>query len=215
MPAPAIVAAVLEQRQIQVMDRIDEHTRVLNPTETAAAAEKARAMQERFAEWAWEGPERTRRLLGEYNWRFNSIVLRDYTREGERLTLPGLARSFTPREHQRTAVARMLAEPTVGLFHAVGAGKTATMVIGASELRRLGMVRKPAVVVPNHMLEQFAREWLQLYPQARVLAASSEHMAGDQRRRWVARAATNDWDAIVMTRSAFERLAVSPEAQEE
>lgn len=162
MPAPAIVAAVLEQRPIRVTDRIDEHTRVLNAIETAAAQEKARAMQGRFAEWVWEDPERTRRLLGEHNRRFNSIVLRDFAIEGERLTLPGLAQSFVPRAHQRAAVARMVAEPTMGLFHAVGAGKTATMVIGASELRRLGLVKRPAVVVPNHMLEQFTREWLQL-----------------------------------------------------
>ena len=87
------------------------------------------------------------------------------------------------------------------------------MVIGASELRRLGLVRKPAVVVPNHMLEQFTREWLQLYPQARVLAASSEDLAGERRRAFVARAAANDWDAVIMTRSAFERLPVSPETE--
>jgi N12 class adenine-specific DNA methylase len=108
--------------------------------------------------------ERAARLAGEYNQRFNSLVLRDYSQDGERLTLPGLARTFTPRPHQRAAVARMLAEPAVGLFHQVGAGKTAEMVIGASELRRLGMVKKPAIVVPNHMLEQFSREYLQMYP---------------------------------------------------
>jgi N12 class adenine-specific DNA methylase len=215
MPAMAIVAAVVEQRPIRVTDRIDEHTRVLNPTETAAAQEKAHQLQERFSEWVWEDPDRTRRLLAEYNRRFNSLVLRDFTAEGERLTLPGLATSFRPRSHQRAAVAAIRGEPSVGLFHAVGAGKTATMVIAASELRRLGLVKKPAVVVPNHMLEQFSREWLQLLPQARVLAASSEHLAGEQRRRWVARAATNDWDAIIMTRSAFERLPVSQDVQED
>src|SRR2546430_11681886 len=103
----------------------------------------------------------------------------------------------------------MICEPSVGLFHEVRAGKTAEMIMGVAELRRLGMVRKPAVVVPNHMLEQFAREWLQLYPQARVLAASSEDLAGEQRRAFVARAAANDWDAIILTRSAFQRLPAS------
>ncbi len=87
------------------------------------------------------------------------------------------------------------------------------MVIGASELRRLAMVKKPAVVVPNHMLEQFAREWLQLYPQARVLAASGDDLAGEKRRAFVARAAANDWDAIIMTRSAFQRLPVSADTE--
>ena len=213
MPAPALAKAVLEQRPIQVTDETDDGRRVVNPTETAAAQEKAQALQERFSEWCWEDPDRARRLAGEYNRRFNAIVLRDYSTEGERLTLPGLARTFQPRAHQRAAVARMLAEPAVGLFHQVGAGKTAEMVIGAMELRRLGLVSKPAVVVPNHMLEQFSREWLQLYPQARVLAASSEDLAGERRRAFVARTAANDWDAVILTRSAFARLPVSAETK--
>lgn len=157
MPAAAIVRATLEQRPLQVTDETLEGKRIVNPVESAAAVEKAEALQERFAEWAWEQPERATRLLAEYNRRFNSLVLRDYSAEGERLTLPGLAKTFTPHPHQRAAVARMLNEPAVGLFHAVGAGKTATLVIGCMELRRLGMVSKPAVVVPNHMLEQFSR----------------------------------------------------------
>lgn len=213
MPAPELVKAVLEQRPIQVMDADDDDRRVLNPVETAAAQEKAAALQERFAEWVWEDPDRGRALLAEYNRRFNGLVLRDYTRDGQRLTLPGLVATFFPREHQRAAVARMISEPAVGLFHQVGAGKTAEMVIGTMELRRLGMVTKPAVVVPNHMLEQFTREWLQLYPQARILAASTADLAGDKRRQFVARAATNDWDAVVMTRTAFERLPMSRTAQ--
>ena len=206
----------MEQRPIQITDEIDdgERTRrVVNPTETAAAQEKAQAMQERFAEWVWEQPDRARRLLAEYNRRFNSIVLRDYTPDGEALTLPGLARTFTPLPHQRAAVARIVSEPAVGLFHQVGAGKTAAMTIAVSELRRLQLVRKPCVVVPNHMLEQFSREWLQLYPQARLLAASTQDLAGEKRRTFVARAAANDWDAILMTRSAFERMPVSPQIE--
>ena len=213
MPAPQIAKALLEQRAIQVTDEIDDGRRVLNPEATAAAQEKGTAMQERFAEWCWEQPARAARLLDEYNRRFNAIVLRDYTRDGERLTLPGLAGSFVPRAHQRTAVARILSEPAVLLAHAVGAGKTASMAIGAVELKRLGMVRKPVIVVPNHMLEQFSREFLQLYPQARVLAAGSEDVNKDNRRRFVARVASNDWDAVVMTRSAFERIPVSVEAE--
>jgi N12 class adenine-specific DNA methylase len=213
MPAPALAKAVLEQRPIQVTDETDDGRRVVNPTETASAQEKAQALQERFAEWCWEDPDRARQLAGEYNRRFNAIVLRDYSTEGERLTLPGLARTFTPRPHQRSAVARMLAEPAVGLFHQVGAGKTAEMVMGAMELRRLGLVTKSAVVVPNHMLEQFSREWLQLYPQARVLAASSDDLAGERRRAFVARTAANDWDAVILTRSAFARLPVSPDTK--
>ncbi len=213
MPAPAILRATLEQRPIQVTDDTYDGKRVVNPVETAAAVEKAQALQERFADWVWEEPDRASRLLAEYNRRFNSLVLRDYTAEGERLTLPGLARTFAPHPHQRAAVARILNEPAVGLFHQVGAGKTAEMVIGCMELRRLGMVRKPAVVVPNHMLEQFSREWLGLYPQTRLLAAGSEDLAGERRRAFVARVATNDWDAVLLTRSAFERLPMSPQAE--
>jgi N12 class adenine-specific DNA methylase len=135
-------------------------------------------------------------------------VLRSY--DTTHMRLPGLAQTFTPRSHQLAAVARMVAEPTAGLFHEVGAGKTAEMAIGVMELRRLGLVNKPAIVVPNHMLRQFATEFLQIYPQAKVLAASIEDLAGDKRRAFVARATTGDWDAVIMTRTAFERLPVSP-----
>jgi N12 class adenine-specific DNA methylase len=103
----------------------------------------------------------------------------------------------------------MVAEPTAGLFHEVGAGKTAEMVMGVMEMRRLGLVNKPAIVVPNHMLRQFSREFLQLYPQARIIAASAADLAGDKRRAFVARATTGNWDAVILTRTAFENLPVS------
>lgn len=210
-----LAISVMEQAPIRVEDEITDGTSkrmVLNPVETAAAQEKADALQERFADWVWEDPTRAEALSGEYNRRFNSIVLRDYTAEGEHLTLPGLVDGFTPRPHQRAAVARMLNEPAVGLFHEVGAGKTAEMIMGATELKRMGLVAKPVVVVPNHMLEQFGREWLQIYPQSRILAASSEDLAGDKRRLFVARVAANDWDAVIMTRTAFQRIPLSPES---
>jgi hypothetical protein len=106
----------------------------------------------------------------------------------------------------------MIHQPAVGLFHEVGAGKTAEMAMGAMELRRLGLVTKPAIVVPNHMLEQFSREFLQLYPRARVLAAGTEDLERSGRRVFVARCATGDWDAVIMSRSAFERIPMSPRA---
>ncbi|HWJ08164.1 MAG TPA: helicase, partial [Nocardioides sp.] len=192
-PAPDIAQAVMEQRAVLVHDEFEDidgrKRRVLNPVETTAAQEKADALSERFAEWVWEEPERARGLVEEYNRRFNSIVLRDYTDAGNYLTLPGVAEGFTPRQHQRAAVARMIAEPSAGLFHEVGAGKTAEMIIGVSEMRRMGLVNKPVIVVPNHMLEQFSREWLQIYPQARVLAASSSDVSAEKRREFVAKAA--------------------------
>ena len=216
-PAPDIAQAVMEQKPLLVYDQYEDEygnkRRVLNPVETTAMQEKGQALQERFAEWVWEDPERAQVLVDEYNRRFNSIVLRDYTNAGDYLSLPGMAASFTPLPHQRAAVARMIAEPAAGLFHEVGAGKTAEMVMGAMEMRRIGLIRKPVVVVPNHMLEQFTREWLHIYPQARILAASSQDLAGDKRRLFVARAAANDWDAVLMTQGAFMRIPVSPDTE--
>ena len=139
-------------------------------------------------------------------------MLRSY--DDAALSLPGLALTFRPRPHQVAAVARMISEPAVLLAHEVGAGKTAEMIMGVTELRRLGLVRKPAVVVPNHMLEQFAREWLQLYPQAKVMTAGQEDLARDRRREFTARCATGTWDGIVMSRSAFERIPLSAREQQ-
>lgn len=215
MAAPDILERLITQTQIVVKDHhTDVHgnkVETLNVVDTEAAQEKAQQLSERFSSWVWEDPDRAERLQAEYNRRFNSVVLRDYTGEGAAMALPGLVKTFTPRPHQRGAVARMLNEPSVGLFHEVGAGKTAEMIMGAMELKRLGMVQKPLVVVPNHMLEQFSREWLQLYPQATLLAAGSKDLTGDRRREFVARAATNDWDGIVLTRGAFERIPLSPQ----
>ncbi len=115
-------------------------------------------MAERFGEWAWEDPARATELAAAYNRAFNDIRLRSY--DDAQLSLPGLAMSFEPRHHQVAAVARIIAEPAVLLAHEVGAGKTAEMVMGAMELRRLSLARKPAIVVPNHMTEQFGREAL-------------------------------------------------------
>jgi len=207
VPAPQLAQALLKQAPIRVTDEMEDGSKVFNPTETAAAQDKARELGDRFAEWVWEDPERADRLAGVYNERFNALVLRSY--DTTHMELPGLARTFTPRPHQLSAVARMVAEPNAGLFHAVGAGKTAEMAIGVMELRRLGLVRKPAIVVPNHMLDQFSAEFLQLYPQARVLAAGSDELAGDKRRDFVARTTAGQWDAVIMTRTAFKRLEVS------
>ena len=215
LSALEIVSRLLQQQETVVRDEVElpdgGTTRVVNPEATDAAAEKAAALRERFAEWVWADEQRSERLSKTYNTMFNSTVLRSY--DGDHLTLPGLATWFTPHPHQRAAVHRITAEPSVGLFHQVGAGKTAEMVMGAMELRRLGMVRKPAIVVPNHMLEQFSREFLALYPRANVLAAGREDLAKDKRRLFVAQAATGDWDAIIMTRGAFQALPVSVDTE--
>ena len=215
-PAPQLVQALLEQRGIEVRDTItDANGRdrsVLNADATLAAQEKAAELAERFSDWAWEDPARAAALARTYNDRFNSLVLRSY--DDAQLSLPGLALTFRPRPHQIAAVARMISEPAVLLAHEVGAGKTAEMIMGVTELRRLGLVRKPAVIVPNHMLEQFAREWLQLYPQAKVMTAGQEDLQRDRRREFVARCSTGTWDAVVMSRSAFERIPLSAREQQ-
>lgn len=210
-----LATRLLQQQETVVRDEIDNGdggvTRVINPEATDAAGEKAAAVRDRFAEWVWEDPARSARLAGAYNTMFNSTVLRSY--DGEHLTFPGLATWFTPHPHQRAAVERMIAEPATGLFHQVGAGKTAEMVMGTQELKRLGMITKPAIVVPNHMLEQFTRETLALYPRANVLAAGTEDLRADKRRLFIAKAATGDWDAIIMTRGAFHSLPLSAETE--
>lgn len=209
-----IAQRVLEQRRIEVRDRVysrDGDKYVLNVEETAAAAEKAVELQERFAEWVWQDPDRAKRLARIYNDLFNGIVLRSY--DDVRLTLPGLSTVYTLRDHQVAAIARGISEPAVLLAHEVGAGKTLEMVCVAMELRRLGLARKPAVVVPGHMLDQFAGEWMRAYPLARILITRKEDLQGDRRRRLVARVATGDWDAVIMSSSTFERIALSPKAQ--
>lgn len=213
-PATEIAQALLEQRPITVYDVIefaDTKKRILNPDKTVEAQGKADALAERFTDWVWENPERAQRLAARYNELFNAIVLRSY--DDAELSLPGLAMTFRPRSHQVAAVARMINEPAVLLAHEVGAGKTAEMAIGCMELRRLNLVRKPCIVVPNNMLEQFAREFGQLYPRAKLLVATKDDFAGDKRRQFVARCATGDWDAVIMTRTAFERIPMSTQAQ--
>lgn len=215
IPAPKLAKTILEQRTPQVYDNVGtprEPVYVLNVDATAAATEKAEEILERFSEWAWEDPQRTTELARVYNETFNGIVLRSY--DGVTLSLPGLAVGFKPHPHQYAAVARMINEPGALLAHEVGAGKTAEQVMGVMELRRLGLVNKPAIVVPNHMLEQFSREFLQLYPQAKLLVAAKEDLRGDRRREFVARCATGDWDAVIIAHSSFEKIPMSREAQE-
>jgi N12 class adenine-specific DNA methylase len=202
-----LLNASLNQQRHQVYDNHPDGTRTLNADETLLAQEKQQALSDRFAQWVWENPERSARLSTRYNTLFNSVVLPVW--DGSHQTFPGLADTFRPRPHQIDAVWRAVQEPSVLLGHPVGAGKTAVMAMAAMELRRLGLVQKPALAVPNHMLEQFTTEFLQLYPQAKVLMASSEETRPDRRKEFVARCATGDWDAIIMTHSAFEKIPVS------
>ena len=187
----------------------DGETRVRNQAETMLAEEKQRALAARFAEWAWEDPARTDRLCAEYNRRFNSVVLRRY--DGSHLTFPGMADGFTPYPHQRDMVHRILSSPACLCPYPVGTGKTPTMFMAARKLKELGLVSKPLIIVPNHLLEQTAREGKRLFPSARILMAAREDLDGAQARKlFAARCATGDWDAVVMTHSAFTAIPVHP-----
>ncbi|GAB2467805.1 hypothetical protein GCM10027187_39960 [Streptosporangium sandarakinum] len=214
-PAAAIAEALLKQQTIRVTSTVKlaggGKKSYPDPEATIAAQQKAQEMADRFSEWIWEDEARAERLTREYNDRFNSYVLRSY--DGVKPALPGLADGWTPRDHQNSAVTRILNEPAVLLAHEVGAGKTAEMVMGAMELRRTGMAKKPAIVVPNHMLEQFTREFLECYPNAKILAAGTKDLEKDKRRRFVARAATGDWDCVILTQKAFEKIDMTAESQ--
>ncbi len=187
----------------------DGEVRVRNHDETVLAEDKQRALSARFGEWAWEDPDRSDRLCTEYNRRFNSVVLRRY--DGSHFTFPGLAAGFTPYSHQLDMVHRIVSSPASLCPYPVGTGKTPTMFLAARKLKELGQATKPLIIVPNHLLEQTAREGKRLFPSARILMAAREDLATKQARKlFAARCATGDWDAVVMTHSAFTAIPVHP-----
>jgi N12 class adenine-specific DNA methylase len=212
--AADIAQHILEQREFVIKNTVSRRPKrqVVDLDAVMAATEKAVEMRERFADWIWEDADRAAALVAKYNDVFQRYVLRSY--DDMQLSLPGLAQAFKPDPHQVAGVARIIHEPAVGLYHTVGGGKTATMIMGAMELRRLGLARKPVVVVPNQLLDQWTREFLRLYPQAKVLAASTDDLQQDRRRMMVARMATGDWDAVILTEDAFEMLPMTPEAEQ-
>jgi len=187
----------------------DGETRVRNQAETMLAEEKQRGLTARFGEWVWEDPERCDRLCAEYNRRFNSVVPRRY--DGSHLTFPGMADDFRPYPHQRDMVHRIISSHASLCPYPVGTGKTPTMFMAARKLRELALAHKPLIIVPNHLLEQTAREGKRLFPSARILMAAREDLADAQARKLFAgRCATGDWDAVVMTHSAFTAIPVHP-----
>jgi N12 class adenine-specific DNA methylase len=211
LDAVSLLTKSLNQTSAMVYDSDGNGGKVFNPEATLLAREKQQALSDRFAAWIWEDQERSARLAARYNELFNSVVLPVW--DGGHQSLPGLSSAFVPHPHQLDATWRSVQEPTVLLGHAVGAGKTATMVMAGMEMKRLGLVSKPAYVVPNHMLEQFSAEFLQTYPLANILVATREATAADARKEFVARCATGDWDAVVITHDAFVRIPVSEEAE--
>ena len=186
--------------------------KVVNPAETLAAQQKQSALEDRFAAWVWEDEKRASRLAKEYNERFNSIVPRAF--DGAELRFPDMNSGIALRPWQRDAVARILQGRTGTLLaHTVGAGKTMEFCAGAMESKRLGLCNKPMIVVPNHLVDQTAAEFLTLYPAARLLVARKEDFKKENRRALMARTATGDWDSIIVGQSQFEMLPLSPAAQ--
>ncbi len=206
-----IAQALLRKQPITITYLDADRNRVVDGEATAAANDKARDLDERFGEWIWEDPQRAAELAAVYNERFNNHV--DRTFDGSYLTLPGLQFGFRPHPHQLAAIERIITSPTVGLAHAVGAGKTSEMIIGVMELRRLGLIAKPLIAVPKNVIAQFAGEWMQRYPRARLLVAGDGEMGKQRRAAFLAKAATGDWDAVLMTHQGLERVPTAAQTQ--
>jgi len=195
-------------------DKVNPDKRVVNQKETIAAREKQQLLKDTFQEWLWQDQERATRLARLYNDTFNCVVSRQY--DGQHLVLPGFSRLYRLHDHQKNAIWRIIAsQRNTLLAHVVGAGKTLTCICAGMELRRLGKVSKPLYVVPNHMLHQFAAEFLRAYPGANILMASKDDLQGDKRRQLLSRIATGDWDAVLITHASFERIKMSDMYMEE
>lgn len=204
-----LFSLAMNLRVPEVKDRdIASDKYVINRPETIAAREKQEELKAHFVSWLWSDLDRATRLARIYNDRFNSTVLPEY--DGSHLTLPGYSYSLQPRQHQLNAVWRgLVSGKNLLLGHDVGAGKTLAMIMLGMEMRRMGKASRPMFVCPNHMLLQFAAEFIRAYPTAKVLMATKDDLTGERRRILMSRIATEDWDAVLVTHSSFERLAMS------
>lgn len=186
--------------------------RIVNKTETLLAREKQEHIKEEFRKWIYEDIDRRKNLEDIYNSKFNRFKLREY--DGSNLFLPNMNNTIKLRQHQKNAIARILySKDNTLLAHCVGAGKTFEMIASCMELRRLGIAKKPLIVVPNHLVEDWGKEFYKLYPSAKLLVATKKDFQKDRRRRLVSRIATGDYDAVIMAQSSFERIPVSEETQ--
>ncbi len=207
--AGELIADALNSRVPQIFDIVkdgDSERRVLNVVDTEAAKEKLTKIKTAFQTWIWSDPDRTDRLARVYNDRFNNIAPRRFN--GDHLRLPGASGAFALYGHQKRGIWRIISAGSTYLAHAVGAGKTMTMAASVMEQKRLGLIAKAMVVVPGHCLAQAAREFLALYPTARILVADETNFSKDKRHRFLSRAATATWDAIIITHSAFRFISV-------
>ena len=206
----------LNLRDVRIYDTIEDadgrERRVLNAKETTLAAQKQQAIRDAFKDWIWKDPERRQTLVCQYNEEMNSTRPREY--DGSHIVFGGMNPSITLREHQLNAIAHVMYGGNTLLAHEVGAGKTFEMVAAAMESKRLGLCQKSLFVVPNHLTEQWASEFLRLYPSANILVTTKKDFETHNRKKFCARIATGDYDAIIMGHSQFERIPISRERQE-
>ena len=210
-----IIEETLNQRDVRIFDYVaDENGKkvpVLNKKETAIAQGKQELIKQAFQDWIWKDPQRREQLCQLYNVKFNSIRPREY--DGSHLNFVGINPEITLRPHQVNAIAHILYGGNTLLAHVVGAGKTFEMVAAAQESKRLGLCQKSLFVVPNHLTEQWAAEYLQLYPSANILVATKKDFETKNRKRFCGRIATGDYDAIIIGHSQFEKIPMSVERQ--
>ena len=206
----------LNLRDIRIYDTIEDadgrERRVLNAKETTLAAQKQQLIRDAFKDWIWKDPERRETLVRQYNEEMNSTRPREY--DGSHIVFSGMNPEITLREHQKNAIAHVLYGGNTLLAHEVGAGKTFEMVASAMESKRLGLCQKSIFVVPNHLTEQWASEFLRLYPSANILVTTKKDFETHNRKKSCARIATGDYDAVIIGHSQFERIPISPERQE-
>ena len=216
MSAYHILEQTLNQKDVRVFDYIeDEHGNkkpVLNKKETAIAQDRQELIKQRFSEWVWKDIDRRERLCAIYNETFNSSRPREY--DGQHIRFEGMNPAITLRPHQINAIAHVMYGGNTLLAHEVGAGKTFEMVAAAMEMKRLGLCTKSLVVVPNHLTEQWATEWLQLYPSANILVATKKDFETQNRKKFCSRIATGDYDAVIIGHSQFEKIPMSAERQQ-
>ena len=206
----------LNLRDIRIYDTIEDadgrERRVLNAKETTLAAQKQQLIRDAFKDWIWKDPERRETLVQQYNEEMNSTRPREY--DGSHIVFSGMNPEIILREHQKNAIAHVLYGGNTLLAHEVGAGKTFEMVASAMESKRLGLCQKSIFVVPNHLTEQWASEFLRLYPSANILVTTKKDFETHNRKKFCARIATGDYDAVIIGHSQFERIPISPERQE-
>ena len=211
-----ILEDTLNLRDIRIYDTVQDaegkEKRVLNQKETTLAQQKQQAIKEAFRDWIWKDPDRREDLVKTYNELFNSIRPREF--DGSHISFDGMTPEIDLREHQRNAVAHILYGGNTLLAHEVGAGKTFEMVAAVMESKRLGLCQKAMFVVPNHLTEQWASEFLRLYPSANILVANRKDFEKANRQKFCARIATGDYDAVILGHSQFERIPVSQERQQ-